>query len=93
LRNAWFAGIFGGSVERPETVQQCASRLLTEDLKRRGWDQGELRRRKKSDQTKEEIAQQLRRETTVTWDRIARGLAMRASGYAANYVRSFLSGA
>jgi hypothetical protein len=29
------------------------------------------------------------KETTVTWDWIARGLVMGASGYAANCVRSF----
>jgi hypothetical protein len=70
-----------GGVERQETAQQCASRLLTEELKRR----------KKNDQAKAGIARRLRRQTTVTWDWIARGLAMGAGGYAANWVRSFLN--
>jgi hypothetical protein len=50
-----------------------------------------LKRRKKGDPAKAEIAQRLRQETTVTWEWIARGLIMGASGYAANCVRAFLS--
>jgi hypothetical protein len=56
-------------------------------------DGGELKRCKKGDWAKAQIAQRLRQETTVTWGWIARGLVMGASGYAANCVRSFLSGA
>jgi hypothetical protein len=72
-----------GGVERQETAEQRAARLVAEEFKRR----------KKSDRAKAQIAQRLRQETTVTWDWIARGLVMGASGYAANCVRSFLSGA
>ena len=72
-----------GGVERQETAEQRAARLVAEELKRR----------KKGDRAKAQIAQRLRQETTVTWDWIARGLVMGASGYAANCVRSFLSGA
>ena len=79
-----------GGVERQETAEQRAARLVAEELKRRGWDGGELKRRKKGDRAKAQIAQRLRQETTVTWDWIARGLVMGASGYAANCVRSFL---
>jgi hypothetical protein len=82
-----------GGVERQETAEQHASRLLAEELKRRGWDPSELKRRKKGDSTKAQLAQRLRRETTVTRDWIARGLVMGASGYAANCVRPFFSGA
>ena len=35
-----------GGVERQETAEQRASRLLAEELKHRGWDEAELRRRK-----------------------------------------------
>jgi putative transposase len=77
-----------GGVARQETAEQRASRLLAEELERRGWDEAELKRRKKSDPTKAEMAQRLRRETTVTWDWIARSLLMGASAYAANCVRS-----
>ena len=77
-----------GGVERQERAEQRARRLLTEEMKRRGWNKAELKRRKKSDPTKAEMAQRLRRETTVTWDWIARSLLMGASAYAANCVRS-----
>jgi hypothetical protein len=82
-----------GGVERQETAEQRAARLVAEELKRRGWDGGELKRRQKGDRAKAQMAQRLRPETTVTWDWIARGLVMGASGYAANCVRSLLSGA
>jgi hypothetical protein len=83
-----------GGVERQETAEQEASRLLAEELTRRGWSAGELKRRKKSsDHGKAAIAQRLRRETTVTWDWIARSLLMGVSGHAANCVRSLVNGA
>ena len=82
-----------GGMERQETAEQRASRVLSEEFRRRGWDKAELKRRKKRDQTKAGIAQRLRRETTATWEWIARGLLMGASGYAANCVRSIVSGA
>ena len=82
-----------GGVERQETAEQRANRMLAEELNRRGWDAEELKRRKKNDHTKAEIARRLRQQTTVTWDWIARGLVMGVAGYAANCVRSFTSGA
>jgi len=82
-----------GGAERQESAEQRARRVLAEELKRRGWDTAELKRRKKSDQAKAEIARRLRQETTATWEWIARGLLMGASGYAANCVRSIVSGA
>ena len=59
---------FHGGVERKETAEQRASRLLAEELERRGWNSTELNRRKKGDSAKVEIAQRLRRETTVKGD-------------------------
>jgi len=82
-----------GGAERQVTAEQRATRVLAEELKRRGWDTAELKRRKKSDQAKAEIARRLRQETTATWEWIARGLLMGASGYAANCVRSIVTGA
>ena len=73
-------------------AEQRALRLLAEELKRRAWDEAELKRRKKNAPIKAEIAQRLRRETTATWDWIARGLIMGASGYTAHCVRSILTG-
>ena len=46
-----------------------------------------------ADHTKAEIARRLRRETTVSWDWIARGLIMGVSDYAAHCVRSILTSA
>jgi hypothetical protein len=46
-----------------------------------------------ADHTKAEIARRLRRETTVSWDWIARGLIMGVSDYAAHWVRSILTSA
>jgi hypothetical protein len=54
-------------------------------------NEAELKRRKKGDQTKAEIARRLRRETTVSWDWIAAALLMRASDYAAHCVKSIVS--
>ena len=75
-----------GGVERQETAGQRASRLLAEELKRRGWDEAELKRRKESDHNKAEIAGRLRRETTVSWDWIAL-VALPARGHAENGAR------
>jgi hypothetical protein len=72
-----------GGVERQETAEQRARRLVAEELMRRGWDGAELTRRKKSDKAKVQIARRLRRETTVTWDWIAHGLVMGVGSYAA----------
>jgi hypothetical protein len=44
-----------GGVERQETAEQRAARLVAEELKRRGWDGGELKRRKKGDRAKAQI--------------------------------------
>jgi hypothetical protein len=52
-------------VGRQETAEERASRLLAQELKRRGWDEAELKRRTKSDHAEAEIAPPLRRETTM----------------------------
>ena len=70
-----------GGVERQQTAEQRTNLLLAEEMTCRGWDEAELKRGKKSDPTKAEIAQRLRRETTVSWDWVARGLLMGASDF------------
>jgi hypothetical protein len=77
-----------GGGERFETVEMKAERLLAGELKRRGWGRDELKKRRKGDVEKVRIAGQLRKETTMGWDWIARELMMGAPGYAANCVRS-----
>jgi hypothetical protein len=42
-----------------------AGRLLSEELARRGWDEGELAKRRKADREKLIIAERLRSETTM----------------------------
>lgn len=86
-------GRYHGGLERQETAEQRARRLLAAELQRRGWDEAELKRRRKSDPAKAEVALRLRRETTASWDWIARVLFMGVSDYAAHSVRSFLTGA
>ena len=47
----------------------------------------ELKRRRKADREKLEVAERLRSETTMTWGWIASHLQMGTAGYAANAVR------
>ena len=56
---------------------------LSEELKRRGWDRNELKRRRKADPSKVQVARRLRKETTMNWPWIAASLAMGVAGYAA----------
>ena len=79
-----------GGAERRESAEQKAARILEEELKRRGWDPKELRRRRKADPGKIEVARRLRRETTMPWQWIAASLMMGAAGYAAGCVREWL---
>ena len=74
-------------IERQESAEAKAQRLLDEEIKRRGWSQADLANLSKGNLQKVRIASRLRQETTMTWDWIAQSLAMCASAYAANCVR------
>ena len=63
---------------------------MKEELKRRGWDQKELKRRRKADPVKVQMAGRLRKETTMNWQWIAASLMMGAADYAAACVREWL---
>jgi len=76
--------------ERRESAEQKAERILHEELKRRGWDPMELKRRRKGDPGKVQVARRLRKETTMPWQWIATALIMGASDYAAACVRELL---
>jgi putative transposase len=76
----------GGS-ERLESAELKATRVVAEELKRRGWEAGELERRHKGDEEKIKVAERLRRETTMTWGWIAARLRMGAPAYAAQCTR------
>jgi hypothetical protein len=76
-----------GGAEWQEMAEQRATRLVAEELRRRGLGRRRVKAAQEGDRAKAQIAQRLRQETTVTWGWIARGLVMGAvgaSGYAAN---------
>jgi len=77
-----------GGKERQESSEAKAERLLVAELQRRKLGAEDLAGRSKSDEQKLEVALQLRRETTMTWDWIAQRLAMGSGAYAANCVRA-----
>jgi REP element-mobilizing transposase RayT len=79
-----------GGAERRESAAQRAESILNEELKRRGWDQKELKRRRKADPGKVQVARRLRKETTMNWQWIAASLMMGAADYAAACVRELL---
>jgi hypothetical protein len=80
-----------GGPERWESAEQRAEKILNEELKRRGWDRKELKRRRKADPGKVQVAGRLRRETTMNWQWIAASLLMGAADYAAACVRELLN--
>jgi REP element-mobilizing transposase RayT len=59
-------------------------RVLREELKRRGWTEAELERRRKGEPEKVEIAWELRSRTTMTLKWIAQRLKMGAWTYVSN---------
>jgi REP element-mobilizing transposase RayT len=76
-----------GGPERQESAVSRAERLLSGELKRRGWGSEQLAGRRKGDREKVRIARRLRKETTMTLDWIAGRLNMGAAGYAAQCLR------
>ncbi len=71
-------------VEKQESAQQHAERLVKEELRRRKWTEADLVNRRKEDRDKVRIALRLRRETTMTLRWIAQRLQMGASTNVAN---------
>lgn len=62
--------------DRLETGEVQAERLVAAELKRRGWTEAELARRRKGDPGKVAIAQQIRKRTSMTLKWIAHRLQM-----------------
>jgi hypothetical protein len=81
-------GVHHSGLEKQESAEAKAQRILSAELERTGIGPDELERRRKADPLKVKIALRLRQETTMTWDWIAQRLAMGASAYAANSVRA-----
>ena len=67
--------------ELRESDDQQAERLFRAELARRGWGEEDLRRRRKGDKTKVEIAQYLRANTSATIQWIAERLMMGTGGH------------
>jgi putative transposase len=77
-----------GGPEWQETAEKKARRILFEELRQRGWDLEELKKRRKGDPDKIEIARRLRAQTTMTLAWIAQYLSMGTPGSLANCLRS-----
>ena len=73
--------------ERQEAGEARAQRLVREGLQTLGWTEKELSQRLKGDKGKVELARQLRAETTMTLDWIARRLQMGRWTYVSNLLR------
>ena len=70
--------------ERHETGEQKAERIVMEEMKRLGWEKGDLQRRRKGDKGKVTTARRLRRETTMSLKWIAQRLQMGSWTYVSN---------
>jgi hypothetical protein len=70
--------------ERQETGEQKAQRILDEEAKRLGWDEGELAKRSKGDPGKVAMARRLRQESTMSLKWIAQRLQMGSWTYVSN---------
>lgn len=71
-------------MERQETAEAKAERLIAEALRRRNWPETELARRAKGDRFKVALAARLRKETTMTVRWIAARLVMGTASYVNN---------
>jgi len=73
---------YGPELREADAVH--AERLVEAELRRRGWTQAELSRRRKGDSEKVEMAWRLRQETTMTLKWIAQRLNMGAWTHVSN---------
>lgn len=74
-----------------EAAQAKAERIIAEELRRHGWQEGDLASRRRNDPVKLEIAARLRRETTLSIKAIAArvhlGTSKTANGKLHRYMR------
>ena len=73
--------------DRWESSEERARRMVAAELKRLGWNQEELARRRKGDQKKVNLARRLRAETTMTLAWIAERLHMGSWSHVSNLLR------
>lgn len=76
---------YGPELREADTLH--AERLVREELRRRGWTEAELGRRRKGDPQKVQIAWRLRRQSTMTLKWIAQRLKMGAWTHVSNCLR------
>ncbi len=62
--------------ERAESMEERARRLISSGLQKAGWKREDLEKERKGHPVKAELARQLRRETTMTLQWIAKHLSM-----------------
>ncbi len=74
--------------ELDESAEQKAQRLLEQMLRKAGWTEVDLEKRRKGEKAKVQMARRLRTETTMSWKWIAQQLRMGHWRSAANAVRS-----
>ena len=73
--------------ERQESGEQKAERAAMEEMKRLGWEKGDLQRRRKGHKGKVAMARRLRKETTMSLKWIAQRLQMGSWTYVSNLLR------
>jgi hypothetical protein len=81
------SGTEGNEEELKESEEQAAERLVGEMMRKAGWSEADLKRRRKGEPKKVRMAARLRAETTMTWGWMAKRLAMGHWRTAANAVR------
>jgi hypothetical protein len=81
------AGSHHGGGELRESEEAWAGQLAARELKRLHLTEAELKRRRKGDAKKLQVARRLRRETTMSLNWIAKRLRMGAAGSLANLLR------
>ena len=70
--------------QRQETAVQKAERIVKEEIERLGWDEDQLRARRKGHRSKVMLARRLRQETTMSLKWIAARLQMGTWTYVSN---------
>jgi hypothetical protein len=70
--------------QRQETSQQKAEQMVREELERLGWDEDQLRARRKGHRSKVRLPRRLRQETTMSLKWIAQRLQMGTWTYVSN---------
>jgi REP element-mobilizing transposase RayT len=78
------AGPRHAGLEVREAAEAKAERLVQEELKRLGWSEEDLESRRKGDRLKVRMAEELRRQTTMTLGWIAQRLQMGTEGHLAH---------